>query len=359
MNGQTAFVSLINQDTVLAIASDRYSDIPFYQRWLMGTNYRRTWNTPVRLPVFYLSRSQFQVKKLGGGKQTNSLQLKDTSSQVWVLRSVDKDVKRGIPGILKILPFTAYKQDLISADHPYCALVAAELMKVAGIPAPQPQYCYVADEEALGEYRALFGNTVCMLERRDPTIDGAAAISTDSLVRKMNGDSSCKIMKKRLLKARILDMLIGDRDRHERQWRWGLIDSGDVKLFYPIPRDRDHVFFSSGGLLPVFMKQFVERHQIGFTSSSKNLKQLNRKAWEFDRVFLQGLKESDWRETAQIVCTEISDEVIDIAMQKLPPEIVALDGDLLKSKLKSRRTDFVQNVIVYYHFLFPRDEPEI
>src|SRR5215210_1373506 len=155
---QPVLIRYVNEDTIIAVASHAYSDLPVYKRLLMGKNYRKAWSTPVRFPVFYLSKMPFQIEKLGGGKQTNSLQLKGTNNEIWVLRSVDKDVKRGIPGILKFLPFTAYKQDLISADHPYCALVAAELMKIAGVPAPQPTYYYVADEEALGEYRFLFGN---------------------------------------------------------------------------------------------------------------------------------------------------------------------------------------------------------
>ena len=352
-NKEPVFVRYANEDTIIAVASYQYSDMPFYRHLLMGKNYRKTWGTPVRLPVFYLSKTQFQIEKLGGGKETNSLYLKDSGNQIWVLRSVDKDVKRGIPGILKLLPYTAYKQDLISADHPYSALVAAEFMNVAGIPASRPVYYYVADEEALKEYRPLFGNTICMLEKRDPTPDRTPAISTDSLVKKLKEDSSYQVLKKQVLKARILDMLIGDRDRHESQWRWGLLDSGQVKYFYAIPKDRDHMFFSSGGLLPALMRLFVARNQIEFTNNSKELKKLNRKAWKFDRTFLEGLSTTDWQEMAHVVKIEMSDEVIEAAVNKLPPEILSIDGDTIKAKLKTRRKDFVKNIMDYYYFLFP------
>ena len=49
-------------------------------------------------------------------------------------------------------------------------------------------------------------------------------------------------------RARLLDLLVGDWDRHEDQWRWAKFkQDDDIKLYRPIPRDRDNVFFWSDG----------------------------------------------------------------------------------------------------------------
>jgi hypothetical protein len=342
----------VNSDTVVAVASNYYSDLPVHKRLLMGKNYRTTWGTPVRFPVFHLSGSQFKVEELGGSKQTYSLYLRDSTGHSWVLRSVDKDVSKAYPGMLQWTPVVPFKQDLISANYPYAALVVADIMKSAHIPAPEPVYYYVADDDALGEYRNLFSNTICMLEKKDPTLDGTEAIDMDSLLKVLKADSSARIVQKQLLKVRILDMLIGDPDRHAGQFRWGSVDSAGVKYYYPIPRDRDFAFFSSGGLLPFMLQILVGRPQVHYTGSSKNLKKLNHKCLEFDKDFLAGFSEADWEQTAQVVLNEMSDEVIDQAVMKLPPEIHQIDGQTIASKLKARRKGFVENVVDYYRFLF-------
>ena len=47
-----------------------------------------------------------------------------------------------------------------------------------------------------------------------------------------------------LLRARLLDMLIGDWDRHDDQWRWVAFEEGKHD-FKAIPRDRDQAFCES------------------------------------------------------------------------------------------------------------------
>ena len=46
-----------------------------------------------------------------------------------------------------------------------------------------------------------------------------------------------------VLRARLLDIIIGDFDRNLDQWKWATSDTGKGKLYYPIPRDRDQAFF--------------------------------------------------------------------------------------------------------------------
>jgi len=48
----------------------------------------------------------------------------------------------------------------------------------------------------------------------------------------------------------MLDLLIGDWDRHEDQWRWKVEKTKKKNIYSPIPRDRDQVFYISTGLFP-------------------------------------------------------------------------------------------------------------
>ena len=49
------------------------------------------------------------------------------------------------------------------------------------------------------------------------------------------------------LKARLFDMMIGDWDRHRRQWRWAKFERRAG--WQPIPEDRDTAFSRYEGVI--------------------------------------------------------------------------------------------------------------
>jgi hypothetical protein len=353
---QPVLVDAHDPQTVVALASQRYQPFPLFGRLLLGSNYRAAWRTPVTLPVFYLSHSGLRLDRAGGSKQTNSLYLLDSGGRSWVLRSVDKDVNRGLPWWLQVTPFAGYKKAQVSGAYPYGALVAASLCRAAGIPAPDPVYYYVADEEALGPSRDQLGNTLCMLEQRDPTPDGSASFDTGEMQKALEKEGGPLLLQAQVLRARLLDMMLGDWDRHEGNWRWGLLDSAGHQYFYAIPRDRDFVLFSQGGILPFLMRHSAEPYLVGFEKSMRRLKQLNRKAWDFDRRLLASLTEKDW--TAEIGALQalLTDAVLLQAVDRLPREVRAIDGDAMLRTLKLRRDGLKEGALRYFHFLQGRKE---
>jgi hypothetical protein len=52
------------------------------------------------------------------------------------------------------------------------------------------------------------------------------------------------------LRARLLDLLVGDWDRHPGQWRWAGFAERDRIVFRPVPLDRDWAFSHLDGRLP-------------------------------------------------------------------------------------------------------------
>jgi hypothetical protein len=59
-----------------------------------------------------------------------------------------------------------------------------------------------------------------------------------------------KLIRSCSLNRRLFDILIGDWDRHEDQWRWGEFEKENGVLYRPIPRDRDQAFTKFDGLIP-------------------------------------------------------------------------------------------------------------
>jgi hypothetical protein len=338
-------------DSMIWQASAKYAYPAPLRRLLLGSNYRKEWETPVKLPVFRLSKSGMKIKELGGGQQTLSLQMVDATGRGWSLRSVDKDVSKALPPTLRNTPVKGLVQDLVSGAHPYIPLAVPTLSKAIGVIAPVPTIYFVADDPAFGEYRSLFANTLCLLEEREPTPDRTSAKNTEKLLDKLFEKGKNQVDQEALLRARILDMFIGDWDRHSDQWRWGIRDSGKVDYYYPIPRDRDQAIFYSDGLLVKFVQLIAMRHLVSFDDDLQKIKALNYKMWPFDALFLNKLDRAAWERILKDVERSLSDAVIKEAVSKLPPEIYAIRGPRLEKKMLERRTQLVKQGLRYYHFI--------
>jgi predicted MPP superfamily phosphohydrolase len=350
-------VNIVNakyKDTVNISASDKYKPIHGLRKFVLGENYRDEWTAPVNMKVFKLNEEKggFTVVSLGGSKQTRSLKLvnKKTGKE-WSLRAVDKLPTGALPPEFR----GTIAQDLVSefnsAAHPYAPLVVPELAKPLDIVTARPELFFVPDDPSLGFYQPLFANRVCMLEERDPTVDGSDTKSTAKVFDKLIEENDHRADQFAVLRARLLDIIIGDFDRHFDQWKWATSDTGKGKLHYPIPRDRDQAFFySDGKLLQASSRNLLPFLQ-GFRKNIPDVNWLGYPARDFDRLFLTDLDEKDWKETIAEVQQKLNDSVIAKAVRKLPPEVYPMHGQTIIDKLMSRRGALTTEGIRFYKFL--------
>jgi hypothetical protein len=345
-------VAYVYKDYVKAPASSQYKKVTGIQRLFNGNNYRKEWSTPVNLKVFNVNKEKggFIIEGVGGGKQTRSLQLKDKQGREWALRTIDKDPTAAIPQNFRESFASNIVQDLISAAHPYAPLTIPILADTTGILVSAPEFFYVPDDPSLGYYKPLFANKICMLERKDPD-QGSDSKSSFKLFNKMREDNDHTVDEEAVLRARLLDMLIADWDRHFDQWRWATRDTGQGKLYVPIPRDRDQAFFYSDGLILKYMSKGRIPFLKGLQYGIKDINRLNMVSKDFDRMFLNNLDEEAWSKVATSFASELTDQKIKAAIQKMPPEIYAISGQKLIDKLISRRKVLKQESLKYYKFL--------
>ncbi len=345
------------KDSVTVSANKGYEEISSFKRWMEGDNYREEWAAPVKLKVFNVSTEHggFKIERLGGGHQTRSLHMKDTAGVEWVLRSLNKDPQKAIPENFRNTFAADIVQDMISANQPYGALPVPALASALGIEHATPQYFLVPDDYALGYYyRPIFANTVCMLEQKDPTLDGTKSKSTAKVFNKLRDKDDYKIDQRLLLKARMLDFLIADYDRHYDQWKWGTIDTAKQKIYYPIPHDRDEAFFYSDGIV----MKYATWQRLPFLKGFRY--DLPRIRWEgyvaryFDRDYLNEIDANTWRLTLQEFKNQLTDSVITEAVKTLPPEIQKIDSAKMAGKLRSRRDLLPEKSMIYYEFISKR-----
>jgi hypothetical protein len=341
------------KDTITVPASKKFPLISGLKRYFLGQNYRAEWSTPVNMKVFHITREKggFTIKGLGGGKQTKSLHLVDKNGKQYVLRAIEKNPTKAIPEQFRGTLAADIVTEFNSGSHPYAALTIPPMGKSLDVVTPHPELFFVPDDPALGFYRPLFSNTVCLLEERNPSIDGSDTKSTAKVFNKLIEENDHRADQFAVLRARLLDILTGDFDRHFDQWKWATNDTGKGQLYYPIPRDRDQVFFYSDGKLLKIISKNVLPYLRGFHHTISKVDWLGFSAKDFDRLFLTDLDGDEWRKTIREFQQSLSDTEIRSAVRKLPPEIYAINGETIVSKLISRRGSMEQVGMQYYKFI--------
>jgi hypothetical protein len=345
-------VAYLYKDFVKAAASSQYKKAKGMKRFFNGDNYREEWSTPVNLKVFNVNKEKggFTIEGMGGGKQTKSLQLKDKQGKEWTLRTIDKDPTAAIPENFRQSFASNIVQDLISAAHPYAPLSISTLADTTNVIVFTPEFFYVPDDPTLGYYKPLFANKIAMLERKDPE-EGSDSKSSFKLFNNMREDNNHTVDQEAVLRARLLDILIADWDRHFDQWKWSTRDTGKGRLYIPIPRDRDQAFFYSDGLIVKYMSSGRIPFLKGLQYKIPDINRLNTVAKDFDRMFLNNLDEEAWNRVATEFTNKLTDSKISAAIHKMPPEIYAISGQKIIDKLISRKKILKQESLKYFKFL--------
>ena len=68
-------------------------------------------------------------------------------------------------------------------------------------------------------------------------------IGSPDMFDEITDDHDHQVDQYHFLKSRLLDVLIGDFDRHEDQWIWAGFKEENRVVYRAIPRDRDQTFF--------------------------------------------------------------------------------------------------------------------
>jgi hypothetical protein len=199
-----------SRDSISIAISPVYDSVSKAHRFFFGESYRKLWATPVKIRIVDLQKEKggMKILKLGGGNQTRSLRLQDAAGNEWALRTVQKYPERGLPENLRATIAKDIVQDQIATNHPFASLIVPPLAEVLDIPHAHPEIVYVGDDPGLKEYRKDFANAVYLLEERSP-IGRAESDNTLKVERKLEEDNDHQVDQKLLLRARLLDFIIG------------------------------------------------------------------------------------------------------------------------------------------------------
>ena len=338
---------------------------PLYE-WLIGTNNRALFETPYTYPVLRLDEwlGGVRVTKRGGGGQTNSLRLTDSLGRDYALRSVRKDPLRLLPAQARVGPLITLTRDIFFSANPFAALAAADLAGAVGIPHANPRLVYLPPQPELGKYpkfgdlNASHGGDLYLLEERpnDAWIGSVSPLSgtipfgtpldiegRDDVFEDIRESGEHQLDQRQYLKARLLDLLVGDFDRHSDQWRFTEYkDSMGVSRWQVIPRDRDQAMIRAEGvgLKLAGMTLPAARQAQTFAERQPYVTDFAYQARMLDRRFLNELTREQWLDVATELVADLTDEEIEGAFADWP---LAAQRDSRAAELiaavKQRRDD--------------------
>jgi hypothetical protein len=293
----------------------------------------------------------------------------------------------------------------VSASHPGAPRLADPLLQAAGVLHAVPHMVVMADRASLGACRQRFAGLVGHIEERpdenDPAeegeeadeddvdaaadepgqtggedeapaadplsescgvptregqVDGPAFAGadkvkgTDEFLDDLEDSPVNRLDSRAYLAARLMDIYMGDWDRHEDQWRWARFDRGDLRVWRPVPRDRDNTFVRHEGLLLNIGRAAFIR-MVRFDDEYPTLGGLTVQAEPLDRRLLSDLPRAAWDSVAADLRARLTDAAIDRAVAALPPEYQAWERERMVHILRARRDALGEEAARFYRRL--------
>lgn len=346
-------------EKVRVVPGARY-EAGWLHRLFLGAHWRDLWTTPVDIELLDLHHFAGGLTPVapGGGRETRSLKFRGADGKEYKFRSIDKDPTAALTPDLRQSIAADFVQDQISSANPFSALVAAPLLDAVGVLNAGARAVVLPNDGRLGEFQQEFGGQLGTFEEK-PTVEsdreagfGGAdkIIGTDVLYRRLEEDHDEQVDAREFLKARLMDIYLGDWDRHAGQWSWAGYKEGRRWIWKPIPRDRDQAFSRFDGVIPTIGEKIIPEVE-GFDDHYNDIEDLTWTGRYLDRHFLVSMDKPVFDSMTTFIVERLTDSVIEHAVRRLPPEIYTMGGPSLERMLKLRREKLPSASEEYYSLL--------
>ena len=341
-------------------------------RFLWGHHFRKYYSLSIKTKTASLDTLYGGLKPIleGDERQFKSLRLTDKSGKEYEMRALKKSATRFLQSVafkdqsvekdFRDTYAENFIMDFYTTSHPFTPLVVGKLADKVGVNHTNPTLFYIPKQNTMGLFNEDFGNELYLIEEypmdkfsnlksfgKPPKI-----VDTETVLANIRDDEKFEVDENAYVKSRLFDMLIGDWDRREDQWRWGEYKENGKTIYRPIPMDRDEAFTKyDGNLLSILMNIPAFRHMKSYSHKLKNPKWFNREAYNLDLAFLPKADEKTWTEQARYIASHLSNEEIDGAFENLPKEVKDAAINKIKLQLKLRKTRLERYAREYYKTL--------
>jgi len=359
------------KDTLASIYNEGEVDKSGFYKFLWGERFAKDYATTIKAKTVNLDTifgGVVPVRK-GGGTQSKSLRLEDRQGRQYVMRALRKQSTQFLQADIFQNDYIGnaldddFTTDLLSygftGAHPYAPFVIGDLADAVGVYHTNPEIYYVPKQNALGEYNLDFGDELYMIEEHTSEGHNDKAsfgyqnnlISTIELMQELDKDEDIILDEAAYIRARLFDMLIGDWDRHQDQWRWIEFEEDGKTIYRPMPRDRDQAFskMSDGFMVSAAVALIPNVRLVrSYNEDLKDVKGKNMKPYQLDVTLINEAEKEVWDEQVRHIQDHITDAVIEKAFNNIPEELQNENIEEIKRLLKARRQNLQQISDRYY-----------
>jgi hypothetical protein len=312
---------------------------------LQGQGWRALWAARVRLPIL-------ASDTIGGGAAEirtvswpflGSVILLGRDSLAYRIIPADRTpAPDALPPNLRHGNLARLLSDLVATNHPSASLVASGLYGGAGLDALTTTLAVLPADSALPASLIQLEGRAVWLERA-PDLDGQAygkfarVIRSDSMLALLREHPEIRLDLPRLVAARLVDLMLGDRDRSPAHWLWGLRHlAGGDSIWTPIAMRQEEALLHADGWSRVLLSIYQPGYGI-LDARMPDVRGLSMKSSDFDRPLLARLEKPVWDSVAGALRAALTDDVIASAVQAMPAAHHLLSGAHITRVLLARR----------------------
>lgn len=356
-----------------SIYTDEETDKSGVYKWFWGDHYREVYSRDIEVPVLFIDTlpgNPVAIRE-GGGHQSRSLRIKGEDEHEYTLREIRKSALRFLQSFIKDHYVYNYLNESVAEDlvqdyyttaQPYAPFAVNDLLKAVDIYHANPKLYYLPKQKNLGIYNEDYGDKLYMLEehvgdenKEFETFGNADdIISTSDMLLELREDKEKKIDEDVYIRARLMDMLLGDWDRHHDQWRWAEFEQGNGdKIYKAIPRDRDQAFPKYDGVAVSLLRFGAPdfRPMQSYGPEIKSVKWLNYYATKLDKAMIKTASWDTWKKQTELIQNNLTDAKIDAAFEALPQDVKDDNITQIVADLKARRDNLSAYAKEYYTIL--------
>jgi hypothetical protein len=324
----------VDGDSIILAANPNFQ-AGWFHRFLFGSLWRDVWIIPVSVGVLHSD---------------------ELISKGYSFTQFEQDSAISLPSELAELLPRDIVTDQISTLNPYAPLIVVPILQAVNL--PYREGWLKAIDENNSDIMSLHENKkIGLLEGQWHNINSDQLdslspnfISTSAMLDSLEDNNLTSVDELQYLKARFIDILLGDWDRSTDQWQWISVYWHRRTIWKPVPLNHQQAFVRLNGLLPIIADMAIPQlEHCGENISSVNNLTLTGRS--LDRRILVSYTKQTWDSLAFWIQFQISDSVIMQALRQLPISIFEKEGTNLLRLLQSRRTQLPKAAKEFYKLL--------
>jgi len=177
-------------------------------------------------------------------------------------------------------------------------------------------------------------------------------LSTQQVIERLEENPAYKIDKKKYVRSRLLDMIIGNALNVNNSYLWKNYDKNST-IYYPYIVDRGFSFTKKDGLLcDVLLNSIGIKNTPNYYKKQLNSHYINSHNYITDLTFSDRINEQIWKEEAQFIKSMLTNEIIEKIFAELPDNFQNTESTIRLKNMLLYKIDNIELLAEkYYQYL--------